>query len=60
ETHSGRAFEVDGQGRIVWEYINLVGDGTAGWISDAQRLPQSFTEEFFNQITGQCETHVTP
>ncbi|QRN84243.1 hypothetical protein JR338_05760 [Chloroflexota bacterium] len=60
ETRSGRAFEVDGYGQIVWEYINLVGNGTAGWISDVQRLPQSFTEEFFNQLTRRCETQAAP
>jgi hypothetical protein len=40
--HEGRAFEVartpEG-GRIVWEWINKVGEGLVGRLTQAERVP---------------------
>jgi hypothetical protein len=50
----GRAFEIDPQGNIVWEYVNILEDGIAGMIDEVQRLPDLYTEEYFDQITTKC------
>jgi len=57
DTNSGRAFEVDQNGNIVWEYVNFVGDGFAGYISEVSRLPVNFTEKFFNLLNSNCEAN---
>lgn len=40
ESMKGRAFEIDRDERIVWEYLNLVGDGYAGLLEEVLRLPE--------------------
>ncbi|MFC1997865.1 arylsulfotransferase family protein [Chloroflexota bacterium] len=55
ESDKGRAFEIDQQGNIVWEFVNIVADGYAGRVEDASRLPDTFTKEFFDQITDMCD-----
>ncbi|MCK5341809.1 MAG: hypothetical protein KAR20_00315, partial [Candidatus Heimdallarchaeota archaeon] len=54
ESIKGRVFEIDQQGNIVWEFINLAGDGYAGLVSDIHRLPISYTEKYFDQLTQKC------
>jgi hypothetical protein len=54
ESDKGRAFEIDPQGNIVWEYINIVDEGYTGIVEDVQRLPDFFTEDYFSQITKAC------
>lgn len=54
EATKGRAFELDRNGRIVWEYINLVGDGYVGLLEEAQRLPSDFTKELINIKIQEC------
>lgn len=54
ETRKGRAFEIDPEGKIVWEYVNLVGGGKAGIIDYIQRLPDYFTEAYFDQLVNAC------
>ena len=54
ESAKGRAFEVDQQGEIVWEYVNLVGDGKVGLVEEVHRLPGLYTEEYFGQLTNNC------
>ena len=54
ESMKGRAFEIDEQGIIVWEYINLVEDGYIGIVEEAQRLPNTFTKAFVEQRTQKC------
>lgn len=49
ESTRGRAFEIDGNGEIVWQYVNLVNDqGWTGLIDEAQRLPLSYDKAFFD------------
>jgi hypothetical protein len=43
---SGRGFEVDTDGQIRWEYINLVDDGLVGIVEEVTRLPEEFAEVF--------------
>ena len=54
ESEKGRAFEVDQQGNIVWEFVNLVADGYAGRVGEVHRLLEPFTEEFFDQLGQKC------
>ena len=56
ESMEGRAFEVDQQGNIVWEYVNIIRPGYAGIVEDVQRLPSLFTKQYFNQLSSQCNT----
>jgi len=55
ESTKGRAFEIDRDGEIVWQYLNLVEDGKlAGLISEAQRLPSTFDRSFFDKQRERC------
>ena len=54
ESMKGRAFEIDPQGVIVWEYINIVDEGIAGMVDEVQRLPERFTEEYIHQLIARC------
>jgi hypothetical protein len=42
----GRAFEVDGDGEVVWEYYNYIADGVVGIVEEVQRLPPSLAALF--------------
>ena len=46
ESMSGRGFEIDADGNLVWEYINSVDRGIVGVVGEVQRLPQEYTELF--------------
>jgi hypothetical protein len=59
ESRNARAFEIDPEGNIVWEYINLVGGGKAGIIDYVQRLPDLYTEEYFSQLTAGCNVEIS-
>lgn len=59
ESVKGRAFEIDPQGNIVWEYVNILGDGLAGIIDEVYRLPSLFTEDYFDQLTEACNIDYT-
>ena len=48
ESTGGRAFELDKDGNIVWQYLNIVDDGWVGLVDEAQRLPESFDAAFFD------------
>src|SRR3954447_14981936 len=39
ETQAGRVFEVSrASGRVVWEWVNGIGDGLVGWVTQAERV----------------------
>ena len=54
ETMKGKAFEIDQQGKIVWEYVNIVDEGFVGIVEEVHRLPSEYDEEFFEQRTQDC------
>ena len=54
ESNRGRAIEVDEEGRVVWEYFNLVKEGILGIMDEALRLPPSFDHEFFAEVSRDC------
>ncbi len=49
EAEHGRAFEIDQNKEIVWQYINKVSDKKVSLVVDVQRLPLSYTEVFKNR-----------
>lgn len=54
ESTVGRAFEIDASGRMVWEYVNVVGEGTVGLMDEAQRLPPAYTAAFYRAAEARC------
>jgi hypothetical protein len=46
DSTEGRAFEIDRHGRLVWAYINYVGEGVVGIVEQVQRLPPKFARLF--------------
>ena len=54
ESAAGRVFEIDLNGRIVWEFFNIVGEGVVGIVPGATRLPVKFDEAFFAQAIMAC------
>ncbi|MEX0727697.1 MAG: arylsulfotransferase family protein [Planctomycetaceae bacterium] len=44
EATKGRAFEIDRDGEIVWEYVNQLDEKTIGIISDVTRLPVDYAQ----------------
>jgi hypothetical protein len=43
---SGRGFEVDETGTVVWEFINLVDEGIVGIVEEVERIPVSYRSIF--------------
>lgn len=54
ESRRGRAFEIDRENAVVWEFYNKVSDGLIGVISDAERLPPQFDRTFFETTAARC------
>ena len=55
ESMRGRAFEIDRDGRVVWEYINLVEDGYAGLMEEVQRLPDRMNDVYSeSNVSARC------
>lgn len=46
ESVQGRAFEINRQGKIVWEYVNYVDRGVVGLVEEVQRLAPCYIEIF--------------
>jgi hypothetical protein len=57
EATKGRALELDGDGKIVWQQVNVVdANGWVGLMGEAQRLPLSFDRAFFEKQQQACTT----
>lgn len=54
ESRAGRALEISAQGKLVWEYNNVVRQDVVGLLSEAQRLDQRFDRSFFEQLAAAC------
>jgi hypothetical protein len=54
ESMKGRAFEIDPEGQLVWEYFNVVDTGRLAVLSEAHRLPSFFTRWFFEEGRRTC------
>jgi hypothetical protein len=46
DSTNGRAIEINEQGEIVWEFMNLVAEGKAGLVEEVQRLPLKYSGLF--------------
>jgi len=55
ETMRGRVFEITPNGRVVWEYVNLVEEGYVGITEEAERIPVKFNKEFFAKKMKECK-----
>lgn len=42
EANAGRAFEVDGRGRITWEYVNRFDKDSTAWLNGVESKPRSY------------------
>jgi len=51
ESMMGRAFEINADGKIVWQYVNYVDDRTVGLVEEVQRLPLSYRRLFGDRQT---------
>jgi hypothetical protein len=52
EAQTGRVFEVargSGSGRIIWEWVNGIGDGLAGFVTQADRVAADHQVGFLGQ-----------
>jgi hypothetical protein len=55
ESMRGRAFEIDRDGRVVWEYVNLVGAGYAALMEEVQRLPDRMNNVYSeSNVSAKC------
>lgn len=48
ESKSGRGFEIDRDGNLVWQHINYVDPGIIGIVTEVHRLPPEYTRLFRN------------
>jgi hypothetical protein len=46
ESMRGRSFEMDSEGRVVWEYINYLQQGMIGLVEEVQRIPASLGSHY--------------
>jgi hypothetical protein len=54
ESMQGRAFEVDPEGQLVWEYFHVVDKGRLALLTEAHRLPAFFTRSTFEEGRRTC------
>jgi hypothetical protein len=50
----GHAFEVNPEGRIVWEYLRVVPSGTTIMMQEVQRIPESVADTVVTRAAVQC------
>lgn len=52
ESMRGRAFEVNQNGDIVWQYVNFIADNVVGVVQEVTRLPLEYAYLFSNPNIG--------
>jgi hypothetical protein len=50
DSKNGRTFELNEKQEIIWEFINLRGDGRVGIVEEVQRIPANMTNIFDNAV----------
>ncbi|HEX2100759.1 MAG TPA: arylsulfotransferase family protein [Candidatus Synoicihabitans sp.] len=59
ESVHGRVLEVDENGQVVWQFVNVLRDGWLGAVAEGIRVPERFTAEFFRQRRADCSQTVS-
>lgn len=59
EARKGRAFELNQQGKVVWQYKNYVEDGIVGLLEEVRRLPQDFDTVFNSDASQKVQTDLS-
>jgi len=54
EATHGRAFEIDPQGNLVWEYHNIYRKGRSAVLTEATRLAPRYDAAFFANARARC------
>jgi hypothetical protein len=55
EATRGRAFEINPEGQLVWEYRNVIGPNLVGMLSEAQRIPlDTLSLDKLRQLSASC------
>jgi hypothetical protein len=54
DSRNGRGFELNAEREIVWEYRNIVAEGTVGLVQEVQRLPAEMTAIFSEPQAERC------
>lgn len=55
EPGGARAFEIDPQGAMVWQYVNIQKPGLAGIVDEAQRItPETLSPEKLKSLAKAC------
>jgi hypothetical protein len=54
EPRNGRAFEINKDGKIVWQFFNEVEPGIVGLMEEVERLPFKYTGLFSKERTKNC------
>lgn len=57
ESCKGRAFEINPQGEIVWEFFNYVDEGVSGLLDEVKRLPLETAKLFSSAKSSEKESH---
>lgn len=43
---NGRGFEINEDGQVIWEFINIVDEGVVGIVEEVERIPESYRSLF--------------
>lgn len=54
EAVQGRLLEITPDGRVAWDYLNIIEPGWVGLVGDVERLPDAFNKTFFKQVAQDC------
>jgi hypothetical protein len=57
EATAGRAFELDKDGNVVWEYRNIVNAQLVGVVQEVQRLPSGLWKSISEKVQPVCAQH---
>jgi hypothetical protein len=54
EARNGRAFEINKDGKIVWQFFNKIAPGIVGLMEEVQRLPLKYASLFSKEHAKNC------
>ena len=53
--HEGRVMEVGPDGRLLWQYFNIVDENYTGIVTEGHVLPENMDRDFFENHRKSCE-----